>query len=45
MYMINQQDADLFKKRNLSCGCCTSSSITIPKDQMTRSELFLAQAI
>lgn len=43
--MISQQEADLFKKRNQSCGCCSSSSISIPKDQMTRTQSFLNQTI
>jgi hypothetical protein len=43
--MISQQEADLFKLRNQSHGCCSSSLITIPKDQMTKTELLLAEAI
>jgi hypothetical protein len=37
MYMINQQEADFFKLRNKGSGCCSSSLITIPKDQMTKT--------
>jgi len=43
--MINQQQADHFKARNQKSGCCSSSSITIPKHEMTKAELYLSEQI
>lgn len=34
IYMIDQKEADYFKARNQSSGCCTATEITIAaKDQ------------
>ena len=41
IYMINQQEADYFKLRNQGKGCCGSAIISIRKEQMTKTELFL----
>ena len=36
--MIDQKQADYFKIRNGSKGCCVDSHINIPRDDMSRLE-------
>lgn len=36
MYMLDQKQADYFKSRNSNGGCCSSSSITIKEQDLTK---------
>lgn len=40
--MLDPTQADHFKKRNQSQGCCTSNHITIPPSQLTSTEQHLS---
>lgn len=45
LYLLDPTQADHFKQRNQSQGCCTSNHITISSSELTSTEQILASMI
>jgi hypothetical protein len=45
LYMLDPTQADHFKARNQSNGCCSSNHITITDDQLSKTEKLLKELI
>jgi hypothetical protein len=45
LYMLDPTQADRFKRRNQGKGCCTSNKITIPLEEQSQTEKWLAEML